>query len=200
MPTPPSMQPETGNYYLFWRPGSAHWLIPCNFILISPVIRIWQSAYHCCSIFAYQSISTHPIKQPASSIFGGVGTSLSRHFCAIICTYPLGGNRRGLSRRYLNVMITMILGGLWHGAGWTFIIWGGMHGFYLMLNHGWRELTSALGWQMNGRLVQFLGGALTFIAVVIAWVFFRADNVSAAFAMLTSMFDVHHINPVAWVQ
>jgi len=112
---------------------------------------------------------------------------------------PLGGNRRGLSRRYLNVMITMILGGLWHGAGWTFIIWGGMHGFYLMLNHGWRELTSALGWQMNGRLVQFLGGALTFIAVVIAWVFFRADNVSAAFAMLTSMFDVHHINPVAWV-
>ena len=51
---------------------------------------------------------------------------------------PLGGNRRGLVRRYANLLITMLLGGLWHGAGWTFVIWGGLHGSYLVVNHLWQ--------------------------------------------------------------
>src|SRR5437016_12464491 len=53
---------------------------------------------------------------------------------------PLGGNRRGSARRYVNLMITMLLGGLWHGASWTFVVWGGLHGIYLALNHAWRFL------------------------------------------------------------
>ncbi len=51
---------------------------------------------------------------------------------------PLGGNRKGRLRRYVNLMLTMLLGGLWHGAGWTFIVWGGLHGLYLCINHFWR--------------------------------------------------------------
>ena len=53
---------------------------------------------------------------------------------------PLGGNRKGSLRRYLNLMVTMLLGGLWHGAGWTYVAWGGLHGLYLLVNHGWRNL------------------------------------------------------------
>src|SRR6516225_3390946 len=52
---------------------------------------------------------------------------------------PLGGNRFGVGRRYINLMLTMLLGGLWHGAGWTFLIWGGLHGLYLVVNHQWRD-------------------------------------------------------------
>ena len=50
---------------------------------------------------------------------------------------PLGGNRKGPARRYVNLFTTMLLGGLWHGAGWTFVVWGALHGFYLIINHAW---------------------------------------------------------------
>jgi D-alanyl-lipoteichoic acid acyltransferase DltB (MBOAT superfamily) len=53
---------------------------------------------------------------------------------------PLGGNRHGVARRYGNLMLTMLLGGLWHGAGWTFIVWGGLHGMFLFMNHFWHDL------------------------------------------------------------
>ena len=56
----------------------------------------------------------------------------------------LGGSRRGQVRRYGNLLTTMLLGGLWHGAGWTFVIWGGLHGVYLCINHGWRKLNFSL--------------------------------------------------------
>ncbi len=62
-----------------------------------------------------------------------------RHYLYI----PLGGNRKGGARRYANLMIVMLLGGLWHGAGWTFALWGGLHGLYLMVNHGWRAVMGA---------------------------------------------------------
>jgi len=100
---------------------------------------------------------------------------------------PLGGNRKGPLRRHANLMATMLLGGLWHGAGWTFIIWGGLHGLYLIINHGWREVKARLGWGQSGRIANLAAGMLTFLAVVVAWVFFRADNLSAASSMLSSM-------------
>jgi alginate O-acetyltransferase complex protein AlgI len=56
---------------------------------------------------------------------------------------PLGGGRHGHAHRYVNVVITMFLGGLWHGAGWTFVAWGGLHGMYLVANHGWRGARQA---------------------------------------------------------
>ncbi len=61
----------------------------------------------------------------------------------------LGGNRHGAARRYANLMITMLLGGLWHGAGWTFVIWGGLHGTLLVLNHAWHAWRRWIGWQQG---------------------------------------------------
>ncbi|MCC6610806.1 MAG: MBOAT family protein [Burkholderiales bacterium] len=102
---------------------------------------------------------------------------------------PLGGNRKGPRRRYVNLMVTMLLGGLWHGAGWTFVAWGGLHGAYLAANHGWQALRRRLGYDPRrstawGRAVACL---LTFLAVVAAWVVFRADSVATATAILRAM-------------
>jgi len=97
---------------------------------------------------------------------------------------PLGGNRFGIVRRYFNLMLTMLLGGLWHGAGWTFVIWGGLHGLYLVVNHQWRDHKRR--WP-DGAVGRAAAWALTFIAVVIAWVFFRARTMAGAGAMLASL-------------
>lgn len=101
----------------------------------------------------------------------------------------LGGNRRGSFRRYTNLLLTMLLGGFWHGANWTFVVWGGLHGIYLVLNHAWHALRrTILGSNRDAGFIEvFLGRGITFIAVVIAWVFFRADNVDVALNMLRSM-------------
>lgn len=101
---------------------------------------------------------------------------------------PLGGNRKGKSRRYANLMATMLLGGLWHGAGWTFACWGGLHGVYLMINHLWREWLAdrPVRW-IPAWLSKLTGVAITFIAVVIAWVVFRSADIAHAGTMLKAM-------------
>ena len=99
---------------------------------------------------------------------------------------PLGGNRRGEARRQANLFLTMLLGGLWHGAGWTFVIWGGLHGVYLAVNHAWRALPSSAP-RTTSQATTLASGLLTFVAVVVAWVFFRAPNVSTALEMLRAM-------------
>lgn len=103
---------------------------------------------------------------------------------------PLGGNRKGKLRRYLNLMITMLLGGLWHGAGWTFVIWGVLHGVYLAINHLWREIIAERLFRVPGWLGSLAGGAFTFTAVVAAWVVFRADNMTQALVVLKAMFGI----------
>ena len=104
---------------------------------------------------------------------------------------PLGGNRRGWARQQGNLMVTMLLGGLWHGAGWTFVIWGGLHGLYLMVFHGWQRALNSLGLGLPGAAVRQvaapLAWLLTFMAVVVAWVFFRATDVPSALSMLRGM-------------
>jgi len=94
---------------------------------------------------------------------------------------PLGGNRHGKLRRYLNLLATMVLGGLWHGAGWTFVIWGTLHGIYLTINHLWRETVAE---RFLDRVPVWLGaitgGAITFVAVVAAWVVFRSSDMAQA--------------------
>lgn len=102
---------------------------------------------------------------------------------------PLGGSRRGSGRRYVNVMITMLLGGLWHGAAWTFIFWGGLHGAFLVVNHGWRAVKRRFGWDQGPPAAWRVAAArlLTFLAVAVGWVFFRADNFDDALAVLAAM-------------
>lgn len=115
------------------------------------------------------------------------------HFLRDYLYIPLGGNRLGEVRRYLNLMITMLLGGLWHGAGWTFVVWGGLHGLYLMINHGWLALCQRQPSLKQGtatKIWSFTSQLLTFGAVVISWVFFRARNLNDAFVILHSMFSV----------
>lgn len=96
---------------------------------------------------------------------------------------PLGGNRLGNARRYANLMTTMILGGLWHGASWTFIIWGILHGIYLVINHAIQHL---LG-EKKHVAITFLGWLLTFLAVVVSWVFFRATSIEISLDVLRAM-------------
>jgi alginate O-acetyltransferase complex protein AlgI len=102
---------------------------------------------------------------------------------------PLGGNRKGPARRYMNLMLTMLLGGLWHGASWTFVVWGGLHGAYLLINHAWR--TTRLRFRsptpLAASLARAAGLALTFTAVVVAWVFFRSTTFDEAADMLRGM-------------
>jgi len=115
--------------------------------------------------------------------------SLSR-FLLDYLYIPLGGNRRGRARRYVNLMLTMLIGGLWHGANWTFVIWGGLHGLYLVVNHGWRSLVgeTRLGVFRRSSLYVLAMRMLTFVCVILAWVFFRADSFSAAFRVLHGCF------------
>jgi D-alanyl-lipoteichoic acid acyltransferase DltB (MBOAT superfamily) len=99
---------------------------------------------------------------------------------------PLGGSRAGSFRRYANLFATMLIGGLWHGAGWTFVFWGGLHGSYLIANHGWRHLTVGRPWA-ESRWIAPLYHALTLLAVVVGWVFFRAATFDDASRMLAGM-------------
>lgn len=102
---------------------------------------------------------------------------------------PLGGNRQGTIKRYRNLMLTMLLGGLWHGASWNYVIWGGLHGFFLTINHQWRSFCSKkklsnFGWSWLNKII---GVGITFCAVIFAWVFFRAQTWQGAISMLAGM-------------
>ncbi len=92
---------------------------------------------------------------------------------------PLGGNRRGEMRRNLNLMITMLLGGLWHGAAWSFMLWGGLHGLFLVIHHQWRRFGT--------RLPRLVAQGLTLLAVLLAWVPFRAESLAACRIMLRGL-------------
>ncbi len=101
---------------------------------------------------------------------------------------PLGGNRKGAARRYLNLMVTMVLGGLWHGAAWTFIVWGLLHGAYLAVNHAFQAAKPRLPRLIRSAwLAGALSIALTYLVTVVGWVFFRAESLGAAWAMLGAM-------------
>lgn len=106
------------------------------------------------------------------------------NFLKMYVYIPLGGNRNGSVARMRNLLITMLVGGLWHGAGWTFIIWGGLHGVFLVANHIWRSL--------EWRMPDVVAWPLTFLAVVFAWVFFRADSIADAMILIKTMLGMHN--------
>ncbi|MDC0411304.1 MBOAT family protein, partial [Luminiphilus sp.] len=102
---------------------------------------------------------------------------------------PLGGNRGSGLTTARNLMITMLLGGLWHGAAWTFVVWGLLHGLFLLLERGVRQLASTRSLAPPA-VTKSLAWCVTFIAVVTAWVFFRAEDLGVAVAMITTMFSL----------
>jgi len=101
----------------------------------------------------------------------------------------LGGNRHGVVRRYANLMTTMVLGGLWHGASWSFVIWGFLHGLYLGVNHAFRALCGpALCARLDAsKMFAVAAWLLTMLAVIMAWVLFRAETLPGAGRILHSM-------------
>jgi alginate O-acetyltransferase complex protein AlgI len=107
--------------------------------------------------------------------------------------FSLGGNRKGPVRRYFNIVLTMLLGGLWHGAGWNFVVWGGLHGIYLVINHSWKTLLSRFG-SSGGQLIKTLSLLITFACVVIAWVPFRSENFDVTQAMLSGMSGLNGVS------
>lgn len=94
---------------------------------------------------------------------------------------PLGGNRKGKARTYVNLLITMVLGGLWHGASWNFVIWGGLHGGTLATERALGERSSY--WKTPA----FVRGVLTFLVVIVGWIFFRANDLPSATRYLSAM-------------
>lgn len=109
---------------------------------------------------------------------------------------PLGGNRRGRARTYANLIITMLLGGLWHGASWTFVVWGGIHGVALALTRAFEERRVGTKPLIGGALGRVLGIVVTFHLVSAAWIFFRAETFGKArliFERLASL-TAHHAN------
>ena len=109
---------------------------------------------------------------------------------------PLGGSKGGITRRYVNLLIVMLLGGLWHGAGWTFILWGGLHGIYLIMNHCWINFCKKTNLQAmtSNNIYQFFSWFLTFIAVTFAWVLFRAENFTVAYNIYHAMLGFNGID------
>jgi alginate O-acetyltransferase complex protein AlgI len=100
--------------------------------------------------------------------------------------FPLGGSRRGSTRTYINLMITMLLGGLWHGAAWTFVVWGGLHGFLLVIHRIWSQAADRMGGRglaaaRNSAAWKWISRILMFHAVCAGWVFFRASHFDIAF-------------------
>jgi alginate O-acetyltransferase complex protein AlgI len=109
--------------------------------------------------------------------------------------FPLGGNRHGTARTYINLFVTMLLGGLWHGANWTFVLWGAWHGGCLVLERYWIERFG------KPLLSGWLAVTKTMVLVIIGWVMFRAVDISAAGRMFYGMLGFNGMAfsaPVGW--
>jgi alginate O-acetyltransferase complex protein AlgI len=100
---------------------------------------------------------------------------------------PLGGNRRGSARTYINLMLTMLIGGLWHGASWNFVIWGGMHGVYLFVERLLREHGPRVA-ALERPAGRALLGLFTFFLVCLTWIFFRAGDLDGALGLVRAAF------------
>ncbi len=151
------------------------------------------SGYSTCAIGAALCLGFH-LKDNFLFPFASIGFSdFWRRWHISLSTFlrdylyiPLGGNRLGTARAAMNLIIVMFLGGLWHGAAWTFVVWGLIHGFCLVAEHFLRTLTKSATWKETfpGQLVLCL---VTYFFVCIAWVFFRATNFPAAAMLLGAM-------------
>jgi D-alanyl-lipoteichoic acid acyltransferase DltB (MBOAT superfamily) len=102
---------------------------------------------------------------------------------------PLGGNRKGPVRTHVNLMLTMLLGGLWHGASWNFVIWGGLHGTYLVSYHWWTKRRPAAAPHARPWPVQLGSMAAVYVLVTFTWLFFRSHDIATTSAYLAGLFS-----------
>ena len=119
---------------------------------------------------------------------------------------PLGGNREGSIRRYINLMTTMILGGLWHGANWTFVFWGTLHGAFLVINHAFQQCSiGQLTTLRQTTFFKILAWALTFFCTLFAWIFFRSTDFSTAIRIVSALVpdlndSIYSVHLIFWNQ
>ncbi len=110
--------------------------------------------------------------------------------------FSLGGNRLGLARQFANLLITMFLCGVWHGAGFQFLVFGLLHGFYICINHAWRLFGPKPPRKAPTGFLAWLDGAwkwaLTYLAVLVGWIFFRAKTATDAWLLIRSMLGRGH--------
>jgi alginate O-acetyltransferase complex protein AlgI len=106
---------------------------------------------------------------------------------------PLGGNRKGKYRKYINLLLTMALGGLWHGANWTFLLWGTIHGLLLTINHAFRYFLKRRKIVLKHPLWRFAFWGITFICIIFAWVLFRAESLDQALRIWYAMLQFHQL-------
>jgi alginate O-acetyltransferase complex protein AlgI len=135
------------------------------------------------------NFSTPFLSRTPSEFWSRWNITLSRWFGDYVYI-PLGGSRGSLPLTIRNLLITMALSGLWHGAGWTFVIWGLIHGTALAAYHAFRHAVPRAARSVAEGGAEWLGWAITFAITTVAWVFFRADNAGAAMAILGNMFGV----------
>lgn len=105
---------------------------------------------------------------------------------------PLGGNRKGSARTQINLMLTMLLGGLWHGAAWTFVVWGGLHGLFLVLQ---RWIAKFCNIRLPGKALTLLAWMSVMVGVLITWVFFRAQSFPDAFTIIEKIVTLDRFEP-----
>ncbi|NOQ76730.1 MAG: MBOAT family protein [Methylococcaceae bacterium] len=109
---------------------------------------------------------------------------------------PLGGNRKGNTKKQLFIMITMVIGGLWHGANWTFVLWGTLHGSYLVINHLWQQIHNKYYIKLKlfpQWFTSIISHTITLIAVIYAWVFFRAESIDCALNIVKGLSGMNGI-------
>jgi alginate O-acetyltransferase complex protein AlgI len=107
---------------------------------------------------------------------------------------PLGGNRHGQIAAYRNVMLTMLIGGIWHGASWMFVLWGGLHGLYLVVERSTKETMQS---RVPSAATAYVSTLLVFLVVTITWIPFRSPDLSSAWGILSGLFRsgaAHHLS------
>ena len=155
------------------------------------------AGYSTCAIGAALCLGFH-LKDNFRSPYAAIGFSdFWRRWHISLSTFlrdylyiPLGGNRRGARRAMINLVIVMFLGGLWHGAAWTFVAWGLLHGSYLVIERLCERYVGPKSWNQNFG-AKFLLGLTTYTAVLVAWVFFRASDFTSATRILRGLFGGH---------